>query len=237
MLAVIFLTVKAALLLVVVYSFYSWLDPLLGSGSSTVGPCFQTSYSRLLLWVSCYRAFSCNQIEVLNGIVVYQLHSQTAQFMVRTKTKRNSGLVSGPFPRSPRPLYQLEVKCSVFDMEIIFHSHANKTHFHKKGCTVGLILKVRDLGTRKSAISFRSHRLHLHNYSTNQSHIPKNGRESLKLVSWLVLMSRPWIPVSNLSTGKNRITLLNVSFPLERPKTFCAINFPSGRFPEPFCKR
>ena len=26
--------------------------------------------------------------------------------------------------------------CSAFDMEIIFHSHANKTHFHKKGfCT------------------------------------------------------------------------------------------------------
>ena len=25
-----------------------------------------------------------------------------------------------------------EVKCSTFDMEMIFHSHANKTHFHKK---------------------------------------------------------------------------------------------------------
>ena len=34
-------------------------------------------------------------------------------------------------------------------MEIIFHSHANKTHFHKKGCTLGLILKVRVFGTRK----------------------------------------------------------------------------------------
>ena len=30
-------------------------------------------------------------------------------------------------------------------MEIIFHSHANKTHFHKKGCAPGLILKVRVL--------------------------------------------------------------------------------------------
>ena len=26
------------------------------------------------------------------------------------------------------------IRCSAFDMEIIFHSHANKTHFHKKGC-------------------------------------------------------------------------------------------------------
>ena len=34
-------------------------------------------------------------------------------------------------------------------MEIIFHSHANKTHFHKKGCALGLILKVKVLGTQK----------------------------------------------------------------------------------------
>ena len=33
--------------------------------------------------------------------------------------------------------------CSAFDMEMTFHSHANKTHFHKKGCALGLILKVR----------------------------------------------------------------------------------------------
>ena len=35
-----------------------------------------------------------------------------------------------------------------FDMEIIFHAHANKTHFYKKGCAIGLILKVRVFGTR-----------------------------------------------------------------------------------------
>ena len=53
------------------------------------------------------------------------------------------------FPGSPGPLYQNEVKCSAFDMEMIFHSHANKTHFHKKGCALGLILKERVFGTRK----------------------------------------------------------------------------------------
>ena len=57
-----------------------------------------------------------------------------------------------PFPSSPGPLYQNEVKCSAFDMEMIFHSHANKTHFHKKGCVLGLILKVRVSGTRKRPI-------------------------------------------------------------------------------------
>ena len=32
-----------------------------------------------------------------------------------------------PFASSPGILYQNEVKCSAFDMEIMFHSHANKT--------------------------------------------------------------------------------------------------------------
>ena len=55
-----------------------------------------------------------------------------------------------PFPSSPEPLFQNEGRCSAFDMEIIFHSHANKTHFHKKGCAPSLILKVRvfELGNR-----------------------------------------------------------------------------------------
>ena len=54
-----------------------------------------------------------------------------------------------PFPSSPWPLFQYEDRCSAFDMEIIFHSHANKTRFHKKGCAPSLILKVRVFGTRK----------------------------------------------------------------------------------------
>ena len=53
-----------------------------------------------------------------------------------------------PFPSSPGPVFQNEGRCSAFDMEIIFYSHANKTHFHKKGCAPSLILKVRVFGTR-----------------------------------------------------------------------------------------
>ena len=56
---------------------------------------------------------------------------------------------NGPFSSSPGPLYQNEVRCSAFDMEMIFHFHANKNHFHKKGCALDLILKVRVFGTRK----------------------------------------------------------------------------------------
>ena len=58
----------------------------------------------------------------------------------------------GHFRVPPVPLFQNEGRCSAFDMEIIFHSHANKTHFHKKGCAPSIILKVRVFGTRKWAI-------------------------------------------------------------------------------------
>ena len=62
-----------------------------------------------------------------------------------------------PFPSSPGPLFQNEVKYSafgiplwlLFDMEMIFHSHANKTHFLKRGCALSLNLKVRAFETRK----------------------------------------------------------------------------------------
>ena len=50
-----------------------------------------------------------------------------------------------PFPSSPGPLYQNEVKYSAYDMEMIFYFDANKIHFFKKGCTLRLILKVREV--------------------------------------------------------------------------------------------
>ena len=62
--------------------------------------------------------------------------------------------INRPFPSSPGSLYQNEVKCPAFDVEMIFHSHANKTQFHKKGCALGLILKVRVFGTRKWPIIY-----------------------------------------------------------------------------------
>ena len=67
-----------------------------------------------------------------------------------------NGPVKGPCPCSLRPRYQNEVKCAAFDMEMIFHSHANKTHFDKKSCELCLILKVRIFGTRSGGLLFGS---------------------------------------------------------------------------------
>ena len=66
-----------------------------------------------------------------------------------------ASVINRPFPSSPRPLYQNEVKYAVFNMEMNFHPHANKTHFHQKGCALDLILKVRILRTRKWPIHVR----------------------------------------------------------------------------------
>ena len=49
----------------------------------------------------------------------------------------------------------MAVLLSAFDIEMIFHSYVKslayvyKTHLHKKGCALSLILKVRVFGTRK----------------------------------------------------------------------------------------
>ena len=61
-------------------------------------------------------------------------------------SRRLRSEINRPYPSSPGPLNQKEVKCSVFDMEMIFdifHCQANKSHFHKKGCALVLILKGR----------------------------------------------------------------------------------------------
>ena len=68
----------------------------------------------------------------------------------------NNLVPNRPCPSSPGPLFQNEGRCSAFDMEIIFHSHANKTHFHKKDCAPSLILKLRGFGTRKWPIILRN---------------------------------------------------------------------------------
>ena len=60
---------------------------------------------------------------------------------------------NSPFPSCLKPLFQSEAKCRAIDMEMIFYSHANKTHFHNKGFALGLILKVRVFRTRKWPIN------------------------------------------------------------------------------------
>ena len=90
----------------------------------------------LNLPVRCFFFFS----EVLNKYV------GESEANIRSDELR---VIKRPIPSFPGPLYQNEVKCSSCGLEIILQSDANETHFHKKGCALGLILKVRVFGIRK----------------------------------------------------------------------------------------
>ena len=58
----------------------------------------------------------------------YDLHLQK---QIRGFTVDDSAKM--PSPSCPlKPLFYSEVKCEAIDIEIIFYSHANKTHFHEK---------------------------------------------------------------------------------------------------------
>ena len=48
----------------------------------------------------------------------------------------------------PKPLFLIAI-----DMKMIFNSHVDKTHFHKKGFALSLVLKVRVCRARKPPIA------------------------------------------------------------------------------------
>ena len=55
----------------------------------------------------------------------------------------------GHYPSCPKSQFQSEAKCKAFDM----HSRANKTHFHKKGFALSLVLKRKRFGNRRWSIA------------------------------------------------------------------------------------
>ena len=64
--------------------------------------------------------------------------------------KRCNSTEKRPFLSCSTPLFESKAKC-----KDDFHSHANKTHFHKKGFALIDNLKVRIFGTPKWSIAFK----------------------------------------------------------------------------------
>ena len=62
---------------------------------------------------------------------------------------RRSGNCNRPFPSSPGPLYQNEVRCLTFLVEMNFICMRMKNHFHIKGWAPNIVLIQRPGGTRK----------------------------------------------------------------------------------------
>ena len=48
-----------------------------------------------------------------------------------------------PFPSFHKPLFQCEAYTELLIWKLFLYSHANKTHLHKKGFALSLVLKVR----------------------------------------------------------------------------------------------
>ena len=140
-----------------------------------------------------------------------QRENRSARGMEDAKEKNK------PFPSSPE---NNEVKCSAFDMEMIFHSHANKTHFHKTGCALDLILKVRVLGTRKWPISLA--------YSAGNSDYTDRGEFEDEKRKKNVSPFSPHSPTRSLKQdskacggGYNQLKLYSrMAFPRDRRQTW-----------------
>ena len=84
----------------------------------------------------------------LNSPYACIVYVRQANFTTKSRFKNLSSLIC-QFRVSPGLCMKTRLSAQAFDMKTIFHSHANKTYFHEKGCALSLIFKVRVLGTRK----------------------------------------------------------------------------------------
>ena len=113
------------------------------------------------IWIEAWK-FTCNEGQRRHMIFIYSLIrlDHLTGYNKPSKQPAASWLVGsiGHFRVPPGPLFQNEGRCSSFDMETIFHSHANNTYFHKKGCTPSVIVKVRVFGTQKWPVGRVLHR-------------------------------------------------------------------------------
>ena len=118
-------------------------------------------------------------------------HSNLGSHPVHTKNEKNR-----PFSSLSGTLYQNEVKCSAFDTQMIFHSHANKPHFHKTGCVLGLVLKVRvyELGTGLLPSMCSAH-LHITELKKNWPRKSWKNRENATKSTLHKVMNNALIPV------------------------------------------
>ena len=76
--------------------------------------------------------------------------AQIGELARRLRVARVDGLpwTIGHFRFSPDLCFKTRLGAQPLIWKSFFHSHANKTHFHNKGCAPSLILKVRVFGTR-----------------------------------------------------------------------------------------
>ena len=98
-------------------------------------------------------------------------------------------LFNRSFPSCLKPLFQGEAKCSAFDMKMIFHFHANKAHFHKKGSALGLFF------WKWGVLELRSGLFPEGSWGMGGSSVGKGQIEDMQRT---VLCNKTWPPTGNL---------------------------------------
>ena len=120
-------------------------------------------------------------------------------------------------------------------MEITFHSHANKTHFYKKGCAPSLILKVRVLELESGILIFcfqkvlvYAYRFHCFRLSTCIR--SQTGMDiGLKLFSKICSFELSCLIRKFVLTSNSFASWFNNSEPLRPVRSFYASIFGSGK--------
>ena len=97
--------------------------------------------------------FPCPQKPTLNSNSIWNARTRLNEFIKTSKCFAVFVSVLGHFRVSPGFCIKTRLSAQSCYGNDFFHSHANKTHFHKKGCALDLILKVRVFGTRKRPIT------------------------------------------------------------------------------------
>ena len=97
--------------------------------------------------------FPCPQKPTLNSNSIWNARTRLNEFIKTLKCFAVFVSVLGHFRVPPGFCIKTRLSAQSCYGNDFFHSHANKTHFHKKGCALDLILKVRVFGTRKRPIT------------------------------------------------------------------------------------
>ena len=88
------------------------------------------SFIKVLIYMNKTRSGCLRELKDKDKVQLGNPKSGRCCLKVTVQSGFHKGGRNRPFPSSPGPLYQNEVKCSAVVMEMVFHSHAIKTHFH-----------------------------------------------------------------------------------------------------------
>ena len=136
-------------------------------------------------------------------LVIYALASAHEKFDVWNEVAPfpyGSLGLNRPFPSFPGPLFQNEGRCSAFDMEMTFHSHAIKLIFKRKVVHLASFWKwgCLELG---SGLLMGRHKLDTSNLIDSNVNLFMYLTEGIRLGTW---KDRPLIWASVTSDGLNQ---------------------------------